>query len=125
MKRILAVACVLILSAQVLADDKSSPTGTWKYTANVQGNEIEVTLKLKADGEKLTGTISVVDMESKIEDGKFKDGEVTFKVVREMGDTKFIIKYKAKVMGDTMKGKRERDLNGEKTTVDFEAKRSK
>ena len=46
MKRMMAVACVLVLSSFVGADDKKdSPTGTWKYTADVQGNQIEVVLQ--------------------------------------------------------------------------------
>lgn len=125
MKRLMGVVCVLVLAGLASADDKSSPTGTWKYMVEVNGNQLEVTVKLKAEGEKLTGSVTVNDMETKIEDGKFKDGEVSFKVVREMGDNKFVIKYKGKVMGDTIKGKREIERNGQTNSRDFEFKRSK
>ena len=38
---------------------------------------------------------------------------------------KFVIKYKAKVDGDTMKGTVESERNGEKQKREFEAKREK
>jgi hypothetical protein len=125
MKRVAAVVCVLAVAGLVRADDKPNPTGTWKYTAEVNGQSFDVTIKLKLEGDKLTGTVTVVDMESKIEDAKYKDGEVSFKITREMGDNKFTIKYKGTIKGDTFKGKRELDLGGEKNTREFEAKRAK
>ncbi len=108
------------------AADASGPTGTWKYSYTVNGQERETTLKLKQDGEKLTGTITGRDgKESPIEDGTYKDGTVTFKVTRERNGEKFVMTYTGKVEGDTLKGKREFERNGEKQSRDFEAKRSK
>ena len=63
--------------------------------------------------------------ESKIEDGTYKDGEVAFKVTRERNGQKFVIKYKGKVSGDTIKGKSEFDRDGETMSRDWEAKRAK
>ena len=100
MKTLVAVVCVLALGTLARADDKSGPTGTWKYTAEVNNTSIDVTFKLKAEGEKVTGTVTVMDMESKIEDGTIKDGEISFKIVREAGGNKFEVKYKGKVTGD-------------------------
>ena len=85
MKRMAAMVCVLAFAGLARAEDKPNPTGTWKYTADVNGQSIDVTIKLKLEGDKLTGTLSVLDMESKIEDGKYRDGEVSFKVNREAG----------------------------------------
>jgi hypothetical protein len=120
-----AVVCVLAVAGMARAEDKPNPNGTWKYTADVNGQSIEVTIKLKLEGDKLTGTVSVMDMESKIEDGKYKDGEVSFKVNREFNGNKFTLKYKGKIEGDTFKGKRELERDGETNTREFEAKRSK
>jgi hypothetical protein len=107
-------------------DAKANPTGTWKWTVNFGGNDVERVLKLKLEGDKLTGTISGGQGgEAKIEDGKYKDGEVTFKVQREFNGQKFTINYSAKVSGDILKGKTEIDRDGEKMTRDFEAKRDK
>jgi len=105
---------------------KANPTGTWKWKVNFGGQESERVLKLKLDGDKLTGTISGGPAgESKIEDAKYKDGEVTFKIMREFNGQKFTIHYSAKVSGDTLKGKTEFDRDGEKQTREFEAKREK
>ena len=125
MKYVAAVVCVLAAASLGRAQDKPNPTGTWKYTADVNGQSIDVTIKLKLEGDKLTGTLSVLDMESKIEDGKYKDGEVSFKVNREFDGNKFTLKYKGTIKGDTFKGKRELERDGETNTREFEAKRSK
>ena len=58
-------------------------------------------------------------------DSKYKDGEVSFKVNREMNGNKFTIKYKGTIKGNTFKGKRELERDGQTSTRDFEAKRSK
>ncbi len=125
MKHLLAVVCVVAFSAFATADDKSSPTGTWKYQTDANGTQLEVVMKLKAEGDKVTGTVSVNDMEAKVEDGKFKDGEVSFKIIREAGGQKLEIKYKGKVTGDSFKGKREIERDGQPNVREFEAKRSK
>ena len=124
MKHMATLICVLAVVGMARAEDKPNPTGTWKYTADVNGQSIEVTIKLKLEADKLTGTVSVLDMESKIEDGKYQDGEVSFKVNREMNGNKFTIKYKGKIKGDTFKGKRELERDGQTNTREFEAKRS-
>jgi hypothetical protein len=125
MKRLAAVVCVLAVAGMARAEDKPNPTGTWKYTADVNGQSIDVTIKLKLEGDKLTGTVSVRDTESKIEDAKYKDGEVSFKVKREMNGNKITLKYTGTIKGDTFKGKRELERDGQTNTRDFEAKRAK
>jgi hypothetical protein len=126
MNRLVVATLVLAVAGLARAEDKPNPTGTWKWKVNFNGQESERTLKLKLDGEKLTGTITGIrNEESPIEDAKYKDGEVTFKVNREFNGTKFTIHYSAKVSGDTLKGKAEIDRDGEKMTREFEAKREK
>ena len=139
MKRLLAAALVLAVtgfvgsvgaqekkSAKDGKDAKANPTGTWKWTVNFGGNDMERVLKLKLDGDKLSGTISGGPAgDAKIEDPKYKDGDVTFKITRDFNGQKFTIHYTAKVMGDTLKGKTEIDRDGEKMTREFEAKRDK
>jgi hypothetical protein len=125
MKRIVTVICMLAVAGMARAEDKPNPNGTWKYTAEVNNQSIEVTIKLKLDGDKLTGSVSVLDTETKIEDAKYKDGDVSFKVNREANGNKFTIKYQGKIKGDTFKGKRELERDGQTNTREFEAKRSK
>jgi hypothetical protein len=140
MKRLVAAALMLAVigfcgsagaqekkAAKDAKDAKANPTGTWKWTVNFGGNEMERVLKLKLEGDKLSGTLSGGPAgDAKIEDAKYKDGEVTFKIQREFNGQKFTIHYSAKVSGDTLKGKSEIDRgDGEKVSRDFEAKRAK
>src|SRR5438132_10821035 len=101
MKRLLATTLVMILAGSVgalRADDKANPTGTWKWTVNINNQEREMTLKLKLDGDKLTGSmVGRNNQETPIEEGQYKDGEVSFKVTRERQGNKFTIKYNGKV----------------------------
>jgi hypothetical protein len=128
MRRFLTAALVLgllNLAGAARADDKPSPTGTWKWTVERNGQTFDLSLKLKAEGDKLTGALVRNDEETKIEDGTFKDGEVSFTVVREFNGNKITFKYKGKVEGDTIKGKTEVERDGQTMTRDWEAKRAK
>ncbi len=129
MRRFFAAALVVTLAGSVgalRADDKANPNGTWKWTA-MRGNQArESTLKLKLDGDKLTGAmIGQNGQETPIEDGQFKGGEVSFKVTRERQGNKITTKYTGKVSGDTIKGKIESERNGQPQSRDWEAKRAK
>jgi hypothetical protein len=111
------------LVAAVDAADKNDPTGTWKFKTKFGKKEVEQTLKLEAKDGKLTGTVSGGKEDTKIEDGKVKDGEISFSVTREFKDMKFTTKYSGKVDGDTIKGKIKRDRGGKEVEEDWEAKK--
>jgi hypothetical protein len=126
----LAAAAVLLglvgLVGVTRADDKADPTGTWKWSVTFNDQTFDMTLKLKQEGDKLTGTLTGRQgQETKIDDGMFKDGKVTFKVTREFNNQKFTTKYEGKLSGDTIKGKAETEFNGETRSRDWEAKRAK
>lgn len=128
MKRF-AVAIVgllsLVLVSSALAAD-ADPTGTWKWTVMFNNQSREVSLKLKLDGGKLTGTMpGRNNTETAIEDGKFEGGKISFKVTRERNGQKNTSSYTGELKDDTIKGKIERERNGEKTSRDWEAKREK
>ena len=127
MRGLIAAGLVAGLVGLVGADDKKSdPTGTWKWTVEFNGQKREQVLKLKLEGDKLTGSMpGRKDMETKIEDGKFKDGEVSFTVTREFGGMKFVTKYKGKLEGDAIKGTIETERDGKSQKRDWEAKRVK
>ena len=100
-------------------------TGTWKWTVEFNGNTSERVLKLKQEGEKLTGTITGRDnTESPIEDAKLDGDTVTFKVTREFNGNKVVLSYKGKVSGDTIKGETKFERDGESQSREWEAKRS-
>ncbi|HEY0982305.1 hypothetical protein [Schlesneria sp.] len=106
----------------------ADPTGTWKWSfTNPQNNQSrDVTLKLKLEGDKLTGSMpGRNNNEVNIEDGKFKDGVVSFSVTRMRNGNSFTTKYSGKLEGDTITGKTENERNGSTQTRDWVAKREK
>jgi len=127
MKRLVAAALLLafvgLVSPARAAED---PTGTWKWSTTFGDNTIESTLKVKLEGDKLTGVyVGRNNTESPISDGTFKDNVVKFNVVREFNGNKFTIKYSGTLSGDSIKGKSEFERDGQAQSRDWEAKRQK
>lgn len=125
---ILALGMIVPLQAQ---DKKADPAGTWTWTMQGRngGPERKVTLKLKVEGDKLTGKISAParggeSRDTEIKDGKIKGSEISFTVSRENNGNTFTQKYSGKVTEDTIKGKIEFERNGETRSRDWEAKRA-
>lgn len=129
MKRASCAALIVVIAGSVgitRADDKPDPTGTWKWSVTFNNQTREQTLKLKLEGDKLSGTMVGRDnQETAIDDAKFKDGEVSFAVTRERNGQKRTTKYKGKLDGDTIKGKAESERDGQTNSRDWEAKREK
>ena len=101
-------------------------TGTWNTALILSdGNRIEGTLKLKQDGDKLTGAAVRNENETPIQDGKIVGDEITFKVTRDRDGRKVTAKYKGKITGDTVKGKVESDWSGDWQTLEWEGTRGK
>jgi hypothetical protein len=127
MKAILSATLVLGLCNLAGArDEKADPVGTWKCEYKIGDQKRESTLKIKRDGDKLSGTMTWPDQkEAKLKDVKLKDGELTFSAVRELMDMKLTVEYKLKVDGDKLKGKGAVDVGDEKREFDIEGKREK
>ena len=121
-------ACLLFAAAidTSAQEKKADPNGTWKWSMTTQGGQTrETTLKLKLDGEKLTGSVSGRNGDTAIDDAKIKGEEISFSVTREFNGNKFTAKYNGKLSGDSIKGKVETERDGEKRSRDWEAKREK
>jgi hypothetical protein len=122
------VVALLGLVGSARTDDKAKAdgkdvTGTWTWSVTFNDRTIDFTLKLKQEGDKVTGTLSTARGDTKIEDGKCKDGEVCFKVTRERDGQKFTSTYKGKVAGNTIKGNVEFGSGDRTQKRDWEAKR--
>lgn len=115
----------LTVSAVSAAESKADATGTWKWSFTTQdGQTFETTLNLKQDGDKLTGAVVGRDgAESPIADATIKGDEIAFSVTRERNGQKYTTKYSGKLSGDTIKGSRESERDGQSTKRDWEAKR--
>ena len=103
--------------------------GKWVGQVQTQQGTGEVTIVLKADGEKLTGTFTSQLGEAPIQDGSIKGDAVAFKVIREFQGNKITVVYKGKLAGDEIKMTRtfEGDLPGGQTPppLEFTVKRAK
>jgi hypothetical protein len=128
----LAICALAALSAiQARADDKKAdPTGTWVWTTPGRngGPDRTNTVKLKLEGEKVTGKVMSPGRggetsSTDIEDGKVSNGEVSFSVSRETQNGKMTAKYHGKITDDSIKGKMEMERNGNPISRDWEAKR--
>ena len=127
-----ATACaILALGAVAQAQDKKAdPTGTWTWSQPGRngGPDRKSTLKLKLEGDKVTGTLTAAgrggqSSDVAISEGKLKGDEITFEVTREVQGNKFTAKYNGKISGDSIKGKIETDRDGQTRSRDWEAKR--
>src|SRR5438874_1399110 len=124
----LFLAMVAFGSVSEKPELKLDLSGKWKWTMQRQnGGGREVTLSLKQEGNKLTGTISGIGFggETEIQDGSFKDGQVTFKVTRTRAGQDVTTTYTGKLQGDTIKGVVDTDMRGNKIPRDWEAHRVK
>jgi len=129
MSTLLALGVVAQLQAQ---EKKVDPTGLWSWSmAGRQGGEPrKITLKLKLEGEKLTGVMTspgrqgAEPRETPIENGKLKGDELSFTMTREFNNNRFVQKYVGKVAADTIKGKIEFERQGETQSREWEAKRA-
>jgi len=104
------LVCLLLLAGVALA---AAIDGKWvsvrKMERDGQAFTITQTLDLKADGAKLTGTITMAfgDMEprtSDIKDGKIDGNKFSFSTVFSTPNGDFKTVYEGTVEGDTLKG---------------------
>ena len=78
---------------------------TGKWTADMpgrDGNTMTITMNLKVDGDKLTGTVSGRRGDSDISNGKVDGDNVMFDVVREYNGNTMTTHYVGKLDGDTI-----------------------
>ena len=108
------------------ANSSANATGTWKWVlVTPDGDSIDLSLKLKQEGDKLTGVVIMGDNEKEISEGLIKDNEVTLKVTREQDGKTQVSNFKGKLEGETIKGKIDSDWSGEQRTYAWNASREK
>jgi hypothetical protein len=86
------------------------------------GDTREATFNLKADGDKLTGTMSGPGGDIEIKDGKVSGNDISFKVPLEFNGNSFVLIFKGTISGDQIKFTRGRE--GAEQTQEFTAKRA-
>jgi hypothetical protein len=124
-KLLFVIAILCVLTFAVMAADV---TGKWTWEQQGQNGATTVSLSLKADGGKLTGTLDGGRGPTEISDGKVDGNSISFNVKRNMRGTDVVTPYKGIVneSGDSMKIEFSRPGRGgaEPTPVTVTAKRS-
>jgi uncharacterized protein (DUF2147 family) len=101
-KRILLLALLALFALTVSAADVN---GKWKANFTTpNGDARESTFDLKADGDKLTGTVAGAQGEpAKIQEGKISGDDISFFVMRNFGGNEVKLEYKGKVSANEIK----------------------
>jgi len=121
--RFLSIAALICLGA--LALSAADIDGKWVAQMPGRGGETrETTFNFKADGDKLTGTISGPRGDREISDGKITGDEISFAMVMpgRQGGGEMKMVYKGKVSGNEIKFTVQRE--GGDRTFEFVAKKA-
>lgn len=123
---VLLAACAAF-GGLVRADDKGGLTGIWQWTVNRDGKVGVAKITLKLEGDRVTGSMKGRNGKvMKVEEGTFKDGEVSFIVPGTNPDgQKMVHRYRGKLDGDTITGTFWIERGEEKFSRKWEAKRSR
>lgn len=100
MKLIRLALAGCLLAVMVWAAD---PSGKWTgEMAGRNGQKREVSINLKADGDKLTGSVGGRMGDTDITNGKVDGDTIKFDVVREFNGNSMTMHYTGKVSGDSI-----------------------
>ena len=129
-KLLFVVTIALVFAFAVMAADVS---GKWTYEQPGRGGNPgrPVTITLKQDGMKLTGSVPGMGRggdnpppPTEITDGKVDGNSVSFTVKREFNGNTMVQKFEGTVDGDTIKFKITRDTQNGPQTNEVTAKKS-
>jgi hypothetical protein len=122
--RVIILSAVMVLAGIVLAR-AANVDGKWVAQVPGQGGQTrEVTFNFKADGAKLTGTVSGRQGDTPISDGTVKGDDISFTQTFEMQGNSVKLTYTGKVTGDEIKMTRKRE-GSDQPPSEFTAKRVK
>jgi hypothetical protein len=110
-----------VLTALAFAADISG-----KWTGDMPGrggDTTPTTFNFKADGDKLTGTMTGPQGDVPLQEGKLNGNQVSFSTTLDFGGNSVKILYKGTVNGDQIKMTRERE-GGNGQAREFTIKRS-
>jgi hypothetical protein len=103
MKKPLSFFALLLTSTALLF--AADVNGKWTATQTFGDRTIESTMTFKAEGTKLTGTVSGRRGDTEIQDGKIEGDNISFTVKRQTQKGDFTSNYKGTVAGDEIKFK--------------------
>jgi len=111
MRGIRLLVCALGLFAAAWAADI---TGKWTGDVPGRGGDATAsTFTFKAEGDKLTGSMTGPQGDIAIQDGKVAGDQISFTTTLEFGGNSIKLLYKGTVAGDSIKMTREREGSGQ------------
>jgi hypothetical protein len=119
-------ACFAIAAMAALAW-AADVSGKWVAQVPGRGGQTrETTFNFKVDGGKLTGTVSGMQGDNPISDGKVSGEDISFTVALSFNGNDIKMNYKGKVAGDEIKFTRTVEGGGQtRPPQEFTAKRAK
>jgi len=125
MKKRIAFLSVCFVFAALSLAWAADLNGKWVGQVPGRGGQTrETTFTFKAEGDKLTGTVSGMQGDNPISDGKISGDDITFTVKLSIQGNDITFLYKGKVSGDEIKFTRTRQ-GGDQPGQEFTAKRAK
>jgi hypothetical protein len=120
----LRIVLFVVLLTAVCFGQSSPVAGKWGYNMDTPNGSVPVTLDLKVEGGKVTGTVATGERSFPIQTGTVEGNAVKlmFRRDRPQGGS-MTYEIAGKVDGNVMKGSTVADVNGEKVTQEWEAKR--
>ena len=100
MRSLTIVFALLLTSLSAFAADVS---GAWICTVDSPQGQLDVTVTLKQDGDKVSGTVSSQMGDAPLT-GTVKGDDITFTMSLDAGGGPMNLTYKAKVDGDKIAG---------------------
>jgi hypothetical protein len=95
---------LVVFALAALAAFGANVDGKWTYEMQGRdGEKREASMTLKAEGDKLTGTMQGRQGDRPIENGKINGDEISFETTINMGGESRKLLYKGKVEGDQLK----------------------
>ncbi|HEU4389827.1 MAG TPA: hypothetical protein VFV34_18630 [Blastocatellia bacterium] len=125
MNRKIAILSVVFVLGAITMAWAADVNGKWVAQVPGRGGQTrETTFNFKAEGTKLTGTVSGMQGDAPIADGKINGDEISFTQSFNFNGNDVKIIYKGKVSGDEIKFTRARE-GGDQPPAEFTAKRVK
>ena len=122
--RVIILSAVMVLAGIVMVR-AANVDGKWVAQVPGQGGQTrEVTFNFKAEGAKLTGTVSGRQGDTPISDGTVKGDDISFTQTFEVQGNSVKLTYTGKVTGDEIKMTRKLE-GSDQPPAEFTAKRVK
>ncbi|MBL8172234.1 MAG: hypothetical protein JNJ50_29015 [Acidobacteria bacterium] len=124
-KRVLLLSVCFVFAALSLAWAAADVSGKWTAQVPGRGGQTrETTFTFKVEGDKLTGTVSGMQGDNPISDGKVDGDKISFTQALSFNGNEVKLIYKGVVSGDEIKMTRTRE-GGDQPGQEFVAKRVK